>query len=55
MNFQMTEEQGAIVEMASRLFADLCNDEAIQRFWSGGAAYDQTTCPLYTSPSPRDS
>ncbi|MBP6104999.1 MAG: acyl-CoA dehydrogenase family protein [Steroidobacteraceae bacterium] len=43
MNFQMTEEQGAIVEMASRLFADLCNDEAIQRFWSGNAAYDETT------------
>ncbi len=43
MNFQMTEEQAAIVEMATRLFADLCDDEAIQRFWTGDAAYDEAT------------
>jgi len=41
MNFLMTEEQGAIVEMATRVFADFCTDEKIQQFWSGAAAYDQ--------------
>ena len=40
MNFQMTEEQSAIVEMAARVFADFCTDEKIQQFWSGDAAYD---------------
>lgn len=43
MNFQMTDEQAAIVEMASRLFADRCTDEAVQRFWAGEAAYDEQT------------
>lgn len=43
MNFQMTEEQRAIVDMASRLFADHCDDAAIQRFWAGEAAWDETT------------
>jgi alkylation response protein AidB-like acyl-CoA dehydrogenase len=40
MNFQMTEEQGAIAEMAARLFADFCTDEKIQQFWAGDDAYD---------------
>lgn len=40
MNFLMTEEQGAIVEMATRLFADFCSDDKVQQFWSGDAPYD---------------
>ena len=43
MNFEMTEDQRAIVDMASRLFADLCDDDAIQRFWAGDAAFDEAT------------
>jgi len=41
VNFQLTEEQRAIVEMAVSVFADFCTDEQIQRFWSGDAAYDE--------------
>lgn len=41
MNFQMTEEQNSIVDMAARIFADFCTDERIQQFWSSDAAYDE--------------
>jgi len=41
MNFQMTEEQNSIVDMAARIFADFCSDERIQQFWSSDAAYDE--------------
>ncbi len=40
MNFLMTDEQNAIVDMAARIFADFGTDERIQQFWSGVAAYD---------------
>jgi 3-oxocholest-4-en-26-oyl-CoA dehydrogenase beta subunit len=40
MNFQMTDEQAAIADMAERVFADFCTDEKIQQFWAGDAAYD---------------
>ena len=41
MNFQLTEEQRAIADMATSVFADFCADEQIQRFWSSDAAYDE--------------
>ncbi|MDY0065789.1 MAG: acyl-CoA dehydrogenase family protein [Steroidobacteraceae bacterium] len=41
MNFLMSEEQSAIVDMASRLFADFCTDETIQQFWAGDEPYDR--------------
>lgn len=41
MNFLMTEEQVAIVDMAARVFADFCGDEQIREFWAGDAAYDE--------------
>lgn len=40
MNFQMTDEQRAIVDMAARVFADFCSDGNIQQFWAGDAAFD---------------
>lgn len=46
MNFQMTEEQGAIADLAGRIFADFCTEERIEQFWSGSAAYDE---PLWQS------
>ena len=42
MNFLMNEDQRAIVDLASGVFADHCADEQIQRFWSGTAPYDRT-------------
>jgi len=42
MNFLMTEEQDAIVDMAARVFADFCTDEKVQQFWSSDAAFDES-------------
>lgn len=42
MNFLMNEDQRAIVDLASSVFADHCADEQIQRFWSASAPYDRT-------------
>ena len=41
MNFQLTEEQRAIADMAAKVFADFCTDGKIQQFWSGEASHDE--------------
>ncbi len=40
MNFLMNEDQRAIVDLATSVFADHCADDRIQRFWSGTDPYD---------------
>jgi alkylation response protein AidB-like acyl-CoA dehydrogenase len=41
VDFQASDEQRAIGEMAARIFADFCTDERIQQFWSGDASHDE--------------
>jgi len=40
VNFQLTEEQRAIAELAVSVFADFCTDGKIQQFWASDAACD---------------
>jgi alkylation response protein AidB-like acyl-CoA dehydrogenase len=40
MNFDLSEEQRAIADMASSVFADYCNDDQIRAFWDSGKDYD---------------
>lgn len=40
MEFEFSEEQIAIRELAAAVFGDFCTDEKLQKFWAGSAAYD---------------
>jgi alkylation response protein AidB-like acyl-CoA dehydrogenase len=40
MNFDLSEEQRAIADMATSVFADYCNDDQIRAFWESGKDYD---------------
>ncbi len=40
MNFDLSEEQRAIADMATSVFADYCNDDQIRAFWDSGKDYD---------------
>ncbi len=40
MNFDFSEEQRAIADMAGSVFADYCNDDQIRAFWDSGKDYD---------------
>lgn len=40
MNFDLSEEQRAIADMAGSVFADYCNDDQIRTFWDSGKDYD---------------
>lgn len=40
MNFDLSEEQRAIADMAGSVFADYCNDDQIRTFWDSGKNYD---------------
>ena len=40
MNFDFSEEQRAIADMATSVFADYCNDDQIRAFWDSGKDYD---------------
>lgn len=42
MNFLMNEDQRAIVDLATGVFADHCADDQILRFWSGTEPYGRT-------------
>lgn len=39
MDFQLSEDQRAIADMAGSLFADLCTDDRLRAFDAGGEAY----------------
>ncbi len=41
MNFDLSEEQRAIADMATSVFADYCNDDQIRVFWDSGKDYDE--------------
>lgn len=40
MDFDFTEEQRAIADMATSVFADYCNDDQVRAFWESGKEYD---------------
>ena len=40
MNFDFSEEQRAIADMATSVFADYCNDDQVRAFWDSGKDYD---------------
>jgi alkylation response protein AidB-like acyl-CoA dehydrogenase len=41
MEFDFSEEQRAIADMASSVFADYCNDDQIRAFWDSGKSHDE--------------
>lgn len=41
MEFDFSEEQRAIADMATSVFADYCNDDQIRVFWDSGKNYDE--------------
>ena len=45
MNFDFSEEQRAIADMASSVFADFCNDDQVRAHWDSGQPYDQALWP----------
>lgn len=40
MEFDFSEEQRAIADMATSVFADYCNDDQIRVFWDSGKSHD---------------
>lgn len=45
MNFDLSEEQRAIADMATSVFADFCNDDQVRAHWDSGQPYDQALWP----------
>lgn len=41
MNFDLSEEQRAIADMATSVFADYCSDDQVRGFWDSGKDYDE--------------
>src|ERR1035437_3195203 len=41
MEFNFSEEQRAIADMATSVFADYCGDDQVRAFWQSGKAYDK--------------
>lgn len=41
MEFDFSEEQRAIADMATSVFADYCNDDQIRVFWDSGKSHDE--------------
>lgn len=41
MNFDLSEEQRAIADMATSVFADYCNDDQVRAFWDSGKSHDE--------------
>lgn len=40
MEFEFSEEQIAVRDLAGSVFGDFCTDEKLQKFWAGDAPYD---------------
>ena len=40
MEFDFSEEQRAIADMATSVFADFCGDDQVRTFWDSGKSYD---------------
>ena len=40
MEFDFSEEQRAIADMAASVFADFCSDDQVRTFWDSGKSYD---------------
>jgi alkylation response protein AidB-like acyl-CoA dehydrogenase len=40
MEFDFSEEQRAIADMATSVFADFCSDDQVRTFWDSGKSYD---------------
>lgn len=41
MEFNFSEEQRAIADMATSVFADYCGDDQVRAFWESGKSYDK--------------